>query len=110
MEKNSLRIKQQTKTVKVLTSFQTNRRSRMKVEIGKKLKCDAFQINGPSRRNNHCVKSVRIRCYSGPHFPTFGLNIYSDCRKMWTIVTPNTDTFYAVKLIDSLTDLKKGLK
>ena len=22
----------------------------------------------------HCVKSVRIRSYSGPYFPTFGLN------------------------------------
>ena len=22
---------------------------------------------------NHCVKSVRIRSYSGPHFPAFGL-------------------------------------
>ena len=27
----------------------------------------------------HCVKSVRIRSYSGPYFPAFGLNkeIYS---------------------------------
>ena len=24
--------------------------------------------------NYHCVKSVRIRSYSGPQFPTFGLN------------------------------------
>ena len=23
---------------------------------------------------NHCVKSVRIRSYSSPHFPAFGLN------------------------------------
>ena len=23
---------------------------------------------------NHCVKSVRIRCYYGPHFSAFGLN------------------------------------
>ena len=22
----------------------------------------------------HCVKSVRIRSYSGPYFPAFGLN------------------------------------
>ena len=32
----------------------------------------------------HCLKSVHIWSYSGPHFPSFGL-------------TPNTDTFYAVK-------------
>ena len=24
---------------------------------------------------DHCVKSVRIRSYSGPHFPPFGLNM-----------------------------------
>ena len=52
-----------------------------------------------------CVKSVRIRSYSGPYFPTFGLNmerfrvflcIQSECEKMRTRITPNTDTFYAV--------------
>ena len=25
-------------------------------------------------RTLHCVKRVRIRSYSGPHFPAFGLN------------------------------------
>ena len=25
--------------------------------------------------NFHCVKSVRVRSYSGPHFPAFGLNM-----------------------------------
>ena len=54
---------------------------------------------------NHSVKSVRIRSYSGPHFPTFGLNterysvslrIQSKCGKMRTRITPNTDTFHAV--------------
>ena len=53
----------------------------------------------------HCVKSVRIRSYSGPHFLAFGLNteryeaslrIQSECRKMRTRITPNTDTFRAV--------------
>ena len=53
----------------------------------------------------HCVKSVRIRSCSGPHFPIFGLNmerygvslrIQSEYRKMQTRVTPNTDTFYTV--------------
>ena len=52
-----------------------------------------------------CVKSVRIWSYSGPHFSGFGLNterysaslrIQSECRKMRTRTTPNTDTFYAV--------------
>ena len=50
----------------------------------------------------HCVKSVRIRSYSGPHFPTFGLNterysvslfIQSNCGKMRSRITSNTDSF-----------------
>ena len=64
----------------------------------------------------HCVKSVRIRIYSGPHFPAFGLNTVSilssnagysvsvriqfECGKMGTRITPNTDTFHAVKCLD----------
>ena len=53
----------------------------------------------------HCVKSVRIRSYSGPHFPVFGLNtkrysvslhIQSKYGKIQTRITPNTDTFCAV--------------
>ena len=52
-----------------------------------------------------CVKSVRIRGYSGLHFPAFGLNteiysvylrIQSECGKMRARITPNADTFYAV--------------
>ena len=55
--------------------------------------------------NGHCVKSVRIRCYSGTHFPAFGLNtgrysvflcIQPECGKMWTRITGNADSFYAV--------------
>ena len=50
-----------------------------------------------------CVKSVRIRSYSGPHFSR--IFSHSDwirspysvrCGKMRTRITPNTDTFYAV--------------
>ena len=53
------------------------------------------------------LKNVRIRCYSGPHFPAFGLNseryrvslhIQSECGKMRTRRTPNTDTFHAVSI------------
>ena len=56
-------------------------------------------------KNHHCVKSARIRSYSGPHFPAFGLNtkrysvpprIQSEYGKMRTRITQNTDTFYAV--------------
>ena len=47
-------------------------------------------------RLEHCVKSVRIRSYSDPHFPAFGLNT-ERYGKMWTRITPNTNTFYAVE-------------
>ena len=56
----------------------------------------------------HCVKSVRIPSYAGPHFPIFRLNterygvslrIWSECGKMRARMIPNTDTFHAVILI-----------
>ena len=59
--------------------------------------------------STHCVKSVRIWCYSCPHFPTFGLNterygvslrIQSECGKIQTRKTRNTDTFHTDKLCE----------
>ena len=53
----------------------------------------------------HCEKSVFIQSYSDPYFPAFGLNteryevsprIQSECGKIRTRITPNTDTFHAV--------------
>ena len=45
----------------------------------------------------HCVKSVRGRSYSDPHFPAFvSVRIQSEFGKIWTRITPNTDTFDAV--------------
>ena len=53
----------------------------------------------------YCVKSVHIRSFSGPYFPTFGLKterygvslrIQSECKKIRTIKTPNKDTFHVV--------------
>ena len=50
----------------------------------------------------HCLKSVRIWCFSGPYFPPFWLNterygaslrIQSGHGKIGTRITPNTDTF-----------------
>ena len=55
-----------------------------------------------------CVKSVHIRSFSGPYFPTFGLNterysvslsIQIECGKIRTRKTPNTDTFHALAMI-----------
>ena len=53
----------------------------------------------------HCANSSRIRSYSVPYFPKFGLNteryfvylrIQSECGKIRTRITPNTDTLYAM--------------
>ena len=55
-----------------------------------------------------CVKSIRIRNFSGPNFPAFGLNteryglsfrIQQACGKISTRKTPNTDTFHGVILV-----------
>ena len=40
----------------------------------------------------HCMKSIRIRSYSGPHFPVFGLNT----GKYGPEKTPYLRTFHAV--------------
>ena len=54
------------------------------------------------------MKSVRIRCFSSSHFPTFGLNTeryfvsprtQSECGKMRTRKYPTTDTFHAVNYL-----------
>ena len=50
----------------------------------------------------HCVKSTRIRSFSGLHFPSFGLNTESISPysvRIWENTdqkTPNMDTFHAV--------------
>ena len=58
------------------------------------------------------MKSFRIRSYSGPHFPARGLNtekysvplhIQSECKKMQTRITANTETFYEVCICNVVT-------
>ena len=54
----------------------------------------------------HCVKSIHLYSnFSGPYFPAFGLNserysvslgTQSECLKIQTRKTPNTDTFHAL--------------
>ena len=61
----------------------------------------------------HWVKIVHSRSFSDPYFPAFGLNtgrysvslrIQSECGKIRTRKTPNTDTFDALALdYDNLT-------
>ena len=78
-----------------------------------------FRFLGCLIKISLCVKSVRIWGYSGPHFPAFGLNsriwkfvslhIQSECGKMRTRITPNTDTFYimSISVLDFSTESAK---
>ena len=69
--------------------------------------CDNVGDRPPETSGLHCMKSVSIQSFSDPYFPTFGLNtegysvsvrIQSECGKIRTKKTPNTDTFHAVLL------------
>ena len=62
-------------------------------------------LKNVKHQTTHCVKSIRIRSFSGPFFAEFGLNperyvvsllIQSECGKIQTSKTANTDTSYAV--------------
>ena len=56
-----------------------------------------FIVKQQKKENRHCVKSFGIRSFSGPYFPTFGLNVQSECGKIRTRTTPNADTFHEVR-------------
>ena len=69
--------------------------------------------------HDHCVKSVRFWSYSGPYFPAYGpntkrysvsLRIQSECGKIRTRITLNTDKFYAVDctIFQLLAQLKRS--
>ena len=70
-------------------------------------KAVVFDKNSFTKRVLLCVKSVRIRSYSGPYFLAFWLNteryrvslyIHSDCREIRTGIALNTDTSHAVTM------------
>ena len=66
----------------------------------------------PSYHKQHPLrKKCPYAVYSGPYFPAFGLNteryfvslrIQSECGKIWTRITPNTDNFHAVIKMKSI--------
>ena len=66
----------------------------------------------------HCLKDVRIRSFSDPYFPAFGLNtercgvplrIQCKCGKTRTRKTPNMNTFHAVIACDFENMIYEGL-
>ena len=63
------------------------------------------EIETYSESHLHCMKNVRIRRFSSQYFPVFVLSteiyrvnlpIQSQCEKIWTRKTTNTDILYAV--------------
>ena len=67
--------------------------------------------------DNHCVKSVRIWSFSGPHLTAFGINtkrysvslrIQSKYLKIWNRKTRNTNTFHKVNRFTSLISIRKN--
>ena len=69
--------------------------------------------------NNTLPENVCIRSYYGPCVPAFGLNtkrysvslrIQSECGKIQTRITPNTDTFYAVIILCSAQMIQPCIK
>ena len=74
-------------------------------------------IRNPGWKLSKC-SSLRRKCpnsvpyYFGLYFPAFGMNRYrvflriqSECRKMQTRITSNTETFHAVLIFDALVTL-----
>ena len=50
---------------------------------------------------SHCVKSVRIRSYSGPHFPAFGLNTERNFLRSVPVHIASIDAIYPFRIIDA---------
>ena len=82
------------------------------------LQLSCSQILLSYRMYHHCIKYVRIRSYSGPHFPAFSriwteygdiphispysVRISENAGKMRIRIPPNMDTFYAVSILLSI--------
>ena len=87
--------------------------------IGEYTDRSKFYSNVYFSRGTHCVKSLRIRSYSSPHFPAYGLNterygvpflIQYKWGKTRTRITPNMDIFYSVTLLHTLLHAKNSRK
>ena len=95
----------------ILQTFELVRKSRKSL-FSSDTQAEVSLKKSTSKMNKmHCMKSVRVWSYSGPHFPEFGVNTerYSvsfrfqlECRKIWARIIPNMDTFYAVIVISSI--------
>ena len=57
---------------------------------------DDIAKNTTKFRPEHCVKSVRIRSFSGPYFPAFGLN--TERYQVFLCIHPNAGKYGPEKL------------
>ena len=47
--------------------------------------CSNLKILNTRKSTSHCVKNVRIRSYSGPYFPAFGMNTERYCISPYSV-------------------------
>ena len=96
------------KEMRLKMNKKKNKNNRNESRISDFLSFPSIAVESASLKldKRYCVKSFRIRSYSGPLFPIFGLNterwgiflgVQSECGKMRTRITPNTNTFHAVR-------------
>ena len=79
---------------------------------GKALRCNLLTYEMMNfATSKYCVRSARIRSYSSPYFPAFGLNmeryevsirVQSKCGEIRTRIAPNTDTSTQWKLQENI--------
>ena len=67
--------------------------------IGKYLCWSTFLIKLKAYNVQICLKGTSTQVFYS-YFPVFRMNKYSECRKIWTRKTPNTDTFYAALIFE----------
>ena len=83
-------------------------RQKPNIKVNNKNTRKSDSLQSCQEKHLHCVKIVRIRSFSVLHLRAFRLNteicevnlrIQSECVKIWTRNTPNTDTFHAVLIL-----------
>ena len=96
-----------------LSLFRVKLIQTLRINIYLSLFFKSLSLKGLQTKKGHCLISVRIWIFSCQYFPTFGIlteyrdilcsvsfRIQSECGKIRTRKTPNTDTFHAVGYIN----------
>ena len=97
----SLHSRTATKAKKIKKSKQTNKAKQKKERNMELIILNTFKWMWTSLKfftfyfTSHCIKSVNNRSFAGTSFTAFGLKFQSECGKIRTRKTLNTNTFYA---------------